>query len=1309
MGGQAIGMGCLRRSTHPAPTQDTPRSPSPELSPPPQHACTHLSLSLVLVLSCLMPVPVPVPVPAAAWPVLKLAAPVLNLKFPICFRLGFRSRASLDLFPQKIPIPPTFIDLKMTTNNSNHHLHCLLHLRQLLHDQICSRLPTNNLLPVLIDQSQSIKSALSSLLANGLISAPLFDDRSSTISGSFSLSDGLSIIYSLHPTNSPTNYPLISVSLAQVSSPSQNHSRSTNSDLAINNLLQISLSSLRHTRPTPSLTQSVHVHPEATLLEAGEQLCRSLTRRLPIIELDRTTGHETLRRVLTPRSLLHYLATHPHAQLDRLSTSIGSLRLGSYFSYQHFICSSSPLSHLKTSSPNQSSHHPISSTRLTCSSQNYPHPSSLDSQFNLIAATENSSLRELTRIFIETSTHAIPIIDHTGSMVDIYQIVDIIDLFISPKPPLKLFDLTVREAIALRSRKVSGITFCSQNDSLGSLLKYIAKNAVHLFVMVESQEVLDSNRPSRIGSRKLPKRTRVKDKLVGMLTLPEILDHLLSAPTGHHYCPPLDSISSQPIPLLSNNTSTYSSSLVSCSSNTSSTSFFSPTNKNTLSRYAHSLQSNTSNSSQHQHHQHSHSHSHHLHHLPSHHHHYLPRPQTPLSLPLSSYPSKMNPLSETHAYLSSNFLINQPSRSAGPSLPASCSSPHIVDRSNPDSHPKAISTTYQSSNSRSNLTIIKTPNQIPSTNVCVAPLPPMNKIAEFAAQMMCYLWFAEPSSLQRSSASLSQSTCLKSGTHSTSDFAQASLSLNITQAQLVPNPEFVIFIHNLLSTTQVSHSVVLLALFYIHRLKSLNPIKPSSKSEYRIGVVSLMLANKMLDDHTYTAKTWSEVSRLPLVSLNDGEIEFLQGLNFQLHVNIRDFRAWFRLLHGMVHLKDQHTALALASGPRTRWFKKMRVASGEGLSILEGLVSPIRNSSSMKAEAEEENKLARIRSVGSQNVVQTNLNCSQRALNSQVVTQQPSHPYNLRRSARGLMLLNSMQSTTTPNQTHLSHWNPSSSVSSSCLSNCSTLLPINSLSMTPQRQVELRQSQVASLPIKLRNMNKPHRINRTSATGKRNISQFLTSQEGHDDALGSSRKRLSSMNFSNTSSTSTVLVNTPITNNQPNSKQLPSLVLSQDNSASRASYLGTAMLPSQNNSHGAGPELQFRSLVAGRRGGVEQAVRQQVGTDGIYRFGSQPWRKGTPMEEGSAGKWFYSNFSNAGLPGVIWAEGTACQNKIYCLSQLPQASLSSAHTHQQCWPSSSSHTDHLNHFSRSSILQSTQSALTPSSLQANQQQPVNGF
>ncbi len=53
----------------------------------------------------------------------------------------------------------------------------------------------------------------------------------------------------------------------------------------------------------------------------------------------------------------------------------------------------------------------------------------------------------------------------------------------------------------------------------------------------------------------------------------------------------------------------------------------------------------------------------------------------------------------------------------------------------------------------------------------------------------------------------------------------------------------------LLETTQVSHSVIVLSLHYIYRLKDRNNGTPAQAgSEFRIAVAALMMANKFLDE-----------------------------------------------------------------------------------------------------------------------------------------------------------------------------------------------------------------------------------------------------------------------------------------------------------------------------------------------------------------------------------------------------------------------------------------------------------------------------
>ncbi|KAH9819289.1 hypothetical protein DFH28DRAFT_70964 [Melampsora americana] len=619
---------------------------------------------------------------------------------------------------------------------------------------------------------------------------------------------------------------------------------------------------------------------------------------------------------------------------------------------------------------------------------------------------------------------------------------------------------------------------------------------------------------------------------------------------------------------------------------------------------------------------------------------------TPLSLPMDTHSSRRPPTSPSYqpqagpSSAQSSHCFQAP-----PSAPSHVTSP-IYGRT---PQPRAVF-----SQTLSDCCLARPPS--PVTEPVLVPPPPTNKVAEFAAQMICYLWFAEPSSLERSST-LRQTTL--SSTSPPLFPSSQTQTAPISTAQLVPNPEFVVFIHTVLNTTQLSHSVVLLALFYIHRLKCLNPIKPNPKSEYRIGVVSLMLANKMLDDHTYTAKTWSDVSRLPLASLNDGEIEFLQGLNFELHVNIRDFSAWFRLLHGMVHLKDRHTAKALASGPRTRWFKKMRVVSGEGLNVLEGLVSPIRNSSLMKAEEDNATraklKIAPSTPSSAQSTARPVSHPTR--LSAETPAAQRTHPYNLRRSARNVSQIPSTrsmhplkQSNISPssgasNSTHYHppSWGPSPLVPSAY---SRPMVPLPHFTTLPDNgHRQLTDSHQKGRAV---SSYQPYHSTPTPTLVAGDKRHFSETVDNEDVSRRQPRKRAAASastptffphppsSASSSTTTSRKLSNLslhhrlpPISLTASSSPPTPSSSLvhppqyiqltSQESSYPALNYLGNAIVPLQPGSAHQGTELYFHSLTAGQRGPgqlVRQDVRACLPDSGhqVYVFGSQPWRQGTPMD-----------------------------------------------------------------------------------------------
>ncbi|CAH1759307.1 10602_t:CDS:2 [Entrophospora sp. SA101] len=155
------------------------------------------------------------------------------------------------------------------------------------------------------------------------------------------------------------------------------------------------------------------------------------------------------------------------------------------------------------------------------------------------------------------------------------------------------------------------------------------------------------------------------------------------------------------------------------------------------------------------------------------------------------------------------------------------------------------------------------------------------RISEFAAHMACYIWFSDYQQQPSNNTNSNSNSIID--VQSSSNW---SLSLEIPPGgsyvncqrfnEYKPKDPFKKFCLDVLATTQISFPAVLLSLLYIHRMKIRNPkIKGQNGSEYRTFTVALMLANKFLDDNTYTNKTWSEVTRIPVAEINTMEIEFL--------------------------------------------------------------------------------------------------------------------------------------------------------------------------------------------------------------------------------------------------------------------------------------------------------------------------------------------------------------------------------------------------------------------------------------------------
>lgn len=95
-------------------------------------------------------------------------------------------------------------------------------------------------------------------------------------------------------------------------------------------------------------------------------------------------------------------------------------------------------------------------------------------------------------------------------------------------------------------------------------------------------------------------------------------------------------------------------------------------------------------------------------------------------------------------------------------------------------------------------------------------------------QMTCLFWFESSDTLRLAEQPMSPDTPVKR-----------------LEREALPTNAFRKWVVTILSTTQVTENVIILALLFIYRLKTSNPaVKGNNGSEYRLLTVALMLGNK---------------------------------------------------------------------------------------------------------------------------------------------------------------------------------------------------------------------------------------------------------------------------------------------------------------------------------------------------------------------------------------------------------------------------------------------------------------------------------
>lgn len=209
-------------------------------------------------------------------------------------------------------------------------------------------------------------------------------------------------------------------------------------------------------------------------------------------------------------------------------------------------------------------------------------------------------------------------------------------------------------------------------------------------------------------------------------------------------------------------------------------------------------------------------------------------------------------------------LVNSASH-PGSRLPTRPSTPNSTHSSHPASGTNSANGDVQS--------MVLHSLQVPA---CISPKG--GNLADFAAQLTCLFWFESPKILE--AAETIRSTPKET-------------PLPHLAKTAFPAEAFKKWVQTVLSTTQVTQNVILLALMFVYRLKMTNPsVRGRPGSEYRLLTVALMLGNKFLDDNTYTNKTWAEVSGISVQEIHVMEVEFLSNMRYALLASKEQWEEW---------------------------------------------------------------------------------------------------------------------------------------------------------------------------------------------------------------------------------------------------------------------------------------------------------------------------------------------------------------------------------------------------------------------------------
>lgn len=161
----------------------------------------------------------------------------------------------------------------------------------------------------------------------------------------------------------------------------------------------------------------------------------------------------------------------------------------------------------------------------------------------------------------------------------------------------------------------------------------------------------------------------------------------------------------------------------------------------------------------------------------------------------------------------------------------------------------------------------------------------------------------------------------------------------------VVSPAFRRYVSQILSSTRLPSSTILLGLYYLAtRMQMLSANGNHHKSPasiYRMLTIALLLGSKFLDDNTFQNRSWAEVSSIPVAELNTMELEWLFDFEWTIHRRIFDERDGFPVWrqHWMEYKKNA-AAVAVAKARESHKLTPIDTGIRRSHSVNKALMSP---------------------------------------------------------------------------------------------------------------------------------------------------------------------------------------------------------------------------------------------------------------------------------------------------------------------------------------------------------------------------------